>query len=107
MTSSASLVVAAVVLGAGTFGFRLAGPALRSRVELSGRVQTLMAVSAVTLLAALVGVTSLLDGHSFAGIARPAGVAVGGLLALRRAPFVVVVIAAAAVAGGLRAAGVR
>jgi hypothetical protein len=42
----------------------------------------------------------------FAGMARPAGVAVGAVLAWRRAPFVVVVFAAAAVAAGLRLLGV-
>ena len=49
---------------------------------------------------------ALMAGSEFAGLARPAGVLVGALLAWRRAPFVVVVIAAAAVAALLRLAGV-
>ncbi|NEA91734.1 AzlD domain-containing protein, partial [Actinospica acidiphila] len=46
------------------------------------------------------------EGGEFAGWARPAGVAVGGVLAWRRAPFVVVVLGAAAATAALRAAGV-
>jgi branched-subunit amino acid transport protein len=104
--TSMTLVIAAVVLGAGTFAFRFAGPVLRSRVELSPRLERLMGTSAVVLLAALVATAALLEGQEFAGWARPAGVAVGGLLAWRRAPFLVVVLAAAATAAGLRLLGV-
>ena len=106
MSGPAALVLGAVVLGAGTFAFRFAGPMLRARVELSPRVERLMAVSSVVLLAALVATSALLEGADFAGIARPAGVAVGGVLAWRNAPFVVVVIAAAATAAVLRLLGV-
>jgi branched-subunit amino acid transport protein len=101
-----AIVIGVFVLGVGTFAFRFAGPLLRSRVELSARTEKLMAVAAVVLLAALVGTSALLDGDEFAGIARPAGVLVGGVLAWRKAPFVVVVIAAAATAAGLRLLGV-
>ncbi|NDL58674.1 AzlD domain-containing protein [Phytoactinopolyspora mesophila] len=101
-----TLVFAAIVLGVGTFAFRFAGPVLRDRVELSPRVEQLMAVSAVVLLAALVVTSAVLDGQEFAGFARPAGVVVGGVLAWRRAPFVVVVLAAAITAAGLRLIGV-
>ncbi|AYY13572.1 AzlD domain-containing protein [Actinobacteria bacterium YIM 96077] len=106
MTSSMGFVLAAVVLGLGTFAFRFAGPLLRSRVELAPRVETLMAVAAVVLLTALVATTALLEGGEFAGFARPAGVVVGGVLAWRRAPFIAVVVAAAATAAGLRLLGI-
>lgn len=106
MISPLVLVVATVVLGVGTFAFRFAGPALRSRVELSERVEQLMATSAVVLLAALVATSALMEDGGFAGVARPAGVVVGGVLAWRKAPFVVVVVAAAATAAGLRLLGV-
>lgn len=106
MISSTVLVVSTVVLGVGTFAFRFAGPVLRTRVEISPRLQKLMAVSAIVLLTALVATAALLDGPEFAGFARPAGVAVGGALAWKRAPFVVVVIAAAATAAGLRLLGI-
>jgi hypothetical protein len=55
---------------------------------------------------ALVATAALADGRSFAGIALPAGVLAGGVLAWRKAPFVLVVVAAALVAAGLRALGV-
>jgi branched-subunit amino acid transport protein len=102
-----AIVLAGIGLGVGTFGFRFAGANLQSRIRVSARAQQLLTASSVVLLVALVGTSTLLDGGSFAGWARPAGVAVGGLLAWRRAPFVVVVLAAAAVAAGLRLLGVR
>jgi branched-subunit amino acid transport protein len=104
--TAASLVVATVVLGVGTFAFRFAGPILRSRVEISPQLERLMAMAAIVLLAALVGIAAFLDGQEFAGIARPAGIAVGGVLAWHKKPFVVVVLAAAGTAAVLRLLGV-
>ncbi|NED98784.1 AzlD domain-containing protein [Phytoactinopolyspora halotolerans] len=106
MTGAAALIVATVVLAAGTFAFRFAGPILRERVELSPRVEQLLAVAAVVLLAALVGTSALVEDQEFVGFARPAGVAVGGVLAWRKVPFVVVVVAAAGTAAVLRMLGV-
>lgn len=102
MTSTTTLLVSTAVLGAGTFAFRFAGPLLRTRVTLSPRVEHLMAVSVVVLLSALVATSALTEGHSAAGFARPAGVAVGGLFAWRRAPFIAVVLAAATTTALLR-----
>ena len=84
----------------------MAGPLLRDRVELSERVKTLMATAALVLLVALIATAALMDGKHFAGVALPAGVLVGGVLAWRKAPFIVVVIAAAASTAGLRLLGV-
>jgi branched-subunit amino acid transport protein len=100
------LVVAILVLGAGTYALRAAGPLLRSRVTLSSGAETLMTRLAVVLLVALVATTATLEGTHFAGLARPAGVLVGGVLAWRKAPFFVVVVAAAATAAILRLLGV-
>jgi branched-subunit amino acid transport protein len=106
MTSSVGVLVAAVaVLAVGTYAFRLAGPMLRDRVELPTSFERLMGVATVVLLAALVATAAFLDGQDFAGVARPAGVAVAGVLAWRRAPFVVVVLAAAGTAALLRLLG--
>lgn len=105
MTSGAELVVATAVLGAGTFGFRFAGPALRSRIALPARAERLLAVAVVVLLASLVATSALTDGHHLTGPARPAGVAVGALCAWRRAPFLVVVLAAGAATAVLRLLG--
>ncbi|WP_370962658.1 AzlD domain-containing protein [Amycolatopsis sp. cg9] len=100
------LLAGTVVLALGTFAFRFAGPVLRSRVKLSPKAQRLMALAAVVLLAALVAVSALTEGHGFAGFARPAGVLVAGVLAWRKAPFALVVVAAAATAALLRLAGI-
>ncbi|RSN20543.1 branched-chain amino acid transporter [Amycolatopsis sp. WAC 04169] len=100
------LIIAGGVLAAGTFAFRFAGPVLKARFTVSPRAEKLMARSAVVLLAALVAVAALTEGHEFAGYARPAGVLVGGVLAWRKAPFALVVVAAAATAALLRLAGV-
>jgi branched-subunit amino acid transport protein len=100
------LLVGTVVLALGTFAFRFAGPVLRNRVKVSPRAERLMALAAVVLLAALVAVSTLTEGHGFAGFARPAGVLVAGVLAWRKAPFALVVVAAAATTALLRLAGV-
>lgn len=106
MMEPLTLIVAAVVLGIGTFAFRFAGPVLKARHDLSPRAERLMTTASVVLLAALVAIAALTEGHGFAGFARPAGVLVGGVLAWRKAPFAVVVLAAAATAALLRLAGV-
>lgn len=99
-------ITTVLVLAAGTYGFRVAGPLLRDRVELPERVKELMSTAAVVLLFALIVTAALMSGTRFAGWALPAGVAVGGVLAWRKAPFIVVVIAAAAATAGLRALGI-
>jgi branched-subunit amino acid transport protein len=89
------LVAGVLILSVGTYGFRLAGQLLRTRVRFPPRAVELLEVAAVVLLTALVAVTAFTQGHGSAGLARPAGVAVAGLLAWRKAPFIVVVLAAA------------
>ncbi|MFC9789047.1 AzlD domain-containing protein [Rhodococcus sp. NPDC127528] len=106
MSGSPVLVVAVLVLGAGTLAFRLAGPALRSRGVVPDRLETLLSTGAVVLLVAVAATGALTEGGGVAGIARPSGVLVGGILAWRKAPFVVSVIAAAGTAAGLRLLGV-
>ncbi|MEC3976752.1 AzlD domain-containing protein [Amycolatopsis sp. H20-H5] len=100
------LIIATVVLAAGTFAFRFAGPVLRARVTLSPRAEKLTAMAAVVLLAALVAIWTFTQDGGFAGYARPAGVLAGGVLAWRKAPFVVIVLAAAATTALLRLVGV-
>jgi Branched-chain amino acid transport protein (AzlD) len=100
-----TLAIAVAVLAAGTLAFRLAGTVLRTRVEPTPGVLTLLNRGVAVLFAALVATALLEHGH-IAGVARPVGVAVGGVLAWRRAPFVVVVLAAAVVTALLRLAGV-
>jgi branched-subunit amino acid transport protein len=107
MNNNTPLLLAAIgILAVGTFSLRFAGPMMRSRFEVPERAQQFVAAAAIVLLAALVATAALMDGHGPAGIARPAGVLVGGILAWRRAPFALVVVAAAVTAAGLRLLGV-
>jgi branched-subunit amino acid transport protein len=102
-----TLVVAGMAtLAAGTYAFRLSGQVLRARISLPPRVGKLLEAATVVLLAALVATTALTEGHGFSGFARPAGVVVGGVLAWRKAPFLMIVIAAAATTAVLRLLGV-
>ncbi|MER5448079.1 AzlD domain-containing protein [Streptomyces sp. NPDC002766] len=103
MNATVAMILA---LALGTYAFRLVGPALHGRVELPARVRELLSAGAVVLLTALLATGALTEGGGFAGWARPAGVLVGGVLAWRRAPFTVIVLAAAGTAAVLRLAGV-
>ena len=100
-------VFAIAMLAAGTYAFRLAGPLFQHRLRLPDRVRRLLSVAAAVLLIALVATAALTEGHGSAGWARPAGVLVGGVLAVRRMPFPVVVIAATATTAVLRLCGVH
>lgn len=102
----ATLVVVIAVLAVGTYAFRLAGVVLRDRLELPERVMRLLPVGAACLLAALAATAALTEAGRFVGVSRPVAVMVGAILAWRRAPFVVVVVAAAVTAAGLRLLGV-
>ncbi|KQY57573.1 MULTISPECIES: AzlD domain-containing protein [unclassified Nocardioides] len=106
MISAPVLIASAVLLGLGTFAFRAVGPLLHARIRVSPSVQSLMSMSATVLLVALAATAAIFDGSSPAGWARVSGVAVAVVLAWRRAPFVVIVLAAAGTAAGLRALGV-
>ena len=99
--------LAIVLLAAGTYGFRVCGPVLHRRIELSERVRWMLSVAAAVLLCALVATSALTTGHGVAGWARPAGVLVGGLLAVRRAPFIVAVAAAVGTTAALRLLGMH
>jgi branched-subunit amino acid transport protein len=104
----AVLVLAGMAtLAAGTYAFRLSGQVLRTRISVPPMARRLLEAAAVILLAALAATTALTEGHGFAGLARPAGVLAAGVLAWRRAPFLVIVIAAAATTAVARLLGVR
>jgi branched-subunit amino acid transport protein len=99
-------LTAVLALAALTYGFKVAGPLLRGRVTVPAAGERLFADAAAVLLIALAVTSALTAGHAFAGWARPAGVAVAAVLALRRAPFPVVIIAAAGVTALLRLSGI-
>ncbi|BCJ61064.1 AzlD domain-containing protein [Micromonospora endophytica] len=100
------LIAVIVALAVGTYAFRVSGVLLRDRLDLPAWARALLPVGAAALLAALAATAALTEVGRFAGWARPAGVLVGVLLAWRRAPFVLVVVAAAGTAALLRLAGV-
>ncbi|MEN3536014.1 AzlD domain-containing protein [Microbispora sp. ZYX-F-249] len=100
-------LIAVLALAAGTYAFRLAGPVLHHRLRLPGRLRHLLSVTATVLLVALVATSALTEGHGFAGWARLAGVLAAGILALRKAPFPLVVVLAAATTALLRLCGIE
>ncbi|MEU0024953.1 AzlD domain-containing protein [Streptomyces sp. NPDC006335] len=102
MNATVAMILA---LAVGTYAFRLVGPVLHGRVELPDRMRELLSAGAIVLLVALLATGALTEGGGFAGWARPAGVLTGAALAWRRAPFVVVVLGAAATTAVLRGLG--
>lgn len=101
MTFSTVLLVAV-----GTYVFRLAGPLFAHRVQLPDEGREWLSLPAVALLAALVATATIFSAAEFGGWARTTGVAVAAVLAVRRLPFVVVVVVAAVTTALLRLAGV-
>jgi len=99
-------LLAIAVMAAGTYALRLAGPALRHRLQISPALNRLLTAAAAVLLIALAATSAVTQGHGFAGWARPAGVAVGAVLAVRRTPFPLVVVAACVTTAVLRLIGV-
>lgn len=108
VASAPGLLAAVGILSAGTYACRVAGPALKSRLRFTDRTRRLTDTATIVLLAAVLATAALPAAGAPAGVARPAGVLVAGVLAWRRAPFLVVVIAAAATTAVLRLAfGIR
>ncbi|HIW64096.1 MAG TPA: AzlD domain-containing protein [Candidatus Stackebrandtia excrementipullorum] len=101
------IVLSIVLLAVGTYAFRIAGPLLRDRINLSASVEAFIRRTATVLLVGLVATMTLVTSEGFTGLALPAGVAVGGILAWKKVPFVVIVVAAAATTALLRLAGVQ
>lgn len=101
------LLPAMLVLAVGTYALRWTGPAMRHRLRLSPRAIHLLDTGALILLAALVATATLPTGSGHLGIALPAGVGVGGVLAWRRAPLLVTVLAAATTTALLRLIGLH
>lgn len=95
--------LAIIVLAVGTYAMKAVGPVLLGRRAVPIRVQRLFLLLAVALLAALIALSTVADGRHLAfDVPLVSGMAAAGLAVWRRAPFVVVVVLAAAVAAGLR-----
>jgi len=89
----------------GCYLLKLAGLSVPARVLDSPRVRVVAALLPVALLAALAAVQTFASGRSLVVDARAAGLAFAVVALLLRAPFIVVVVGAAAVAALLRALG--
>ena len=92
-----------LALGAISYAFKAVGPLLAGGRPLGAQARRMLELVAGPLLAALIVVQTLADGHRLVIDAGAAALTVAAVLAWRRAPFLVVVLAAAATAGLLRA----
>jgi branched-subunit amino acid transport protein len=94
---------ALVALCAVSYALKAAGPLLAGSRELGAQARTTLDLVAVPLLAALILVQTLGAGQRLLLDARTPALALAAVLVWRRAPFLVVVLAAAATAALLRA----
>ena len=92
-----------LALAAGIYAQKAIGPVLLGDRSLPVRLERLLALVAVPLLAALIVVQTVADGERLEVDARVPALAVAAVCVWRRAPFLVTVLAAAATAAGLRA----
>ena len=95
-------IIGAVVVVAGT---KLAGHLVPTRLVASPRIAPIVALVSVALLAGLATQQTLDGGHQLVIDARLAALAVAAIALWRKAPFIVVVILAAATAAVLRLLG--
>ena len=85
-----------------SYALKAVGPVLAGGRRLTPRVRRTLDLVAVPLLAALIVVQTLGDGRRLVLDARAPALAVAAVLVWRRAPFLVVVLGAAAVAALVR-----
>jgi branched-subunit amino acid transport protein len=98
MSWSALLALCAI-----SYALKASGPVLAGGRRLGPQARLTLDLVAVPLLAALILVQTVGDGHRLVLDARVPALAVAAVLVWRRAPFLVVVLAAAATAALLRA----
>jgi branched-subunit amino acid transport protein len=99
--------IAVLVTAGGCYAFKLAGLTVPQRVLASPRVRRFAELVPVALLAALSAVQAVTSGQAFdLDPARLAGMGAAVVALLLRAPFLVVIVAAAGTAAALRAAGI-
>jgi branched-subunit amino acid transport protein len=88
-----------------SYALKAVGPLLAGGRQLGPKVRGVLDLVPIALLAALIGVQTLGSAHRLVLDARLPALAVAAILVWRRAPFLVVVLAAAATAALLRALG--
>ena len=91
------------LVGAATIVIKALGPVLLGGRPLPARLGRVVALLAPALLAALVAINTFGSGRSLTLDARLLGVATGAVAIWRRAPVLVVIVAAAAVTAIARA----
>ena len=94
---------AILALAAASYALKALGAVLVGDRELHPPVRALLDLAPVPLLAALILTQTVATAGAYAVDARLPALGVAGLLVWRRAPFLVVVLAAAATAALLRA----
>lgn len=94
--------MAIVVLAAGAYGLKLLGVTVLGEGETAARLRPITALVPAALFTGLVVALSFDPGGAVTP-SRLAGVAVAGLAAWRKAPFIVVVLAAMATTALVRA----
>ena len=95
-----------VIVGSlGAYLLKLSGYVIPERVLDNPRLRRLTALLPIALLAALVGVQTFSTGSDVTVDARVAGLAAAIVALALRAPFLVVILVAAATAAVLRGAG--
>ena len=92
------------VLAAGAYLFKVTGLVVIGSRTAGTTIQRVNALLPAALLAGLVAVQTFAEGDALVLDARAAGVAVGGIAAVARAPFVVVIVLAAVTTALLRLA---
>ena len=92
-----------LVASAGCYVLKLAGLSLPQRWLQNARIQRTVPLLPVALLAALIATLTFSTGHQLVLDVRAAALGVAAIAVLLRAPFLVVVAAAAATAALLRA----
>ena len=96
----------AVIVGSlGAYLLKLSGYVIPERVLDNPRLRHLTTILPIALLAALVGVQTFSTGDAVQVDARVAGLAAAIVALALRAPFLVVILVAAATAAVLRGAG--
>jgi branched-subunit amino acid transport protein len=91
-----------IALCAGAYGLKAIGLAAGGRLDPAVAERRRLALLVVPILGALIAVQTLSAGHRLVLDARAPALLVAGVLVWRRAPFLVVAVAAAATAALLR-----
>ncbi|MGY0216230.1 AzlD domain-containing protein [Endozoicomonadaceae bacterium StTr2] len=96
-----------LLLAAGTYGFRYAGPRLGKQVWLTAARQQIFSDASLLLLFSVAVLASVYERGEYGGHARIAGIVVAVVLCLARAPFLAVITLAAGATALLRLLGVH